>query len=506
MTHVDCHFASLSLCVLASLIIKPIMKIRILAFLITLLFLSTSRCPANSNSVLQIQLDDETINPVTAEFIAQAIGRAEKMNAACLVIKLDTPGGLLSSTRKIVKRILVAKVPVVVYIAPWGSRAGSAGTFITYASHIAAMAPSTNIGAAHPVDIGGMRPPHQSEWEEFRKLLDDLKEIKKEQADKTGQKPAEPQTPPDVPQGLPSVENPMENKIVQDTTAFIRALAALRGRNAEWAVQSVVKSESITEKEALDKNVIDLIATDDADLLRKIDGRTVTLLTGEVTLHTKDAAVEFLTMNSRQKFFNILANPNIAYILMVLGFFGLLFEVTHPGVSVPGILGAIFLILAFYSMQTLPTNFAGVALTVLGVFLLIAEAFIPGFGALFISGLVCLVLGAMFLFDTIDPIMRVSWQVVIITGTILGLLALFLIRALWKILRQKSKSGTEGMIGLVGTVREDIQPPNEGKVFVRGELWNAAAAAFIPKESKVRVVRIDGLKLTVENLKDSKTQ
>jgi membrane-bound serine protease (ClpP class) len=305
------------------------------AFVLFLSIFLFSVGTASAYTVFQIQLDDDTINPVTAEFIEESITAATRANAQCLIIKLDTPGGLLSSTRTIVKNIMKSKTPVVVYIAPAGSRAGSAGTFITYASHVAAMAPSTNIGAAHPVQMNGFGPGRRDEGEELRKLIEDIREIKEQEAKNSGkEEKAQSVTPlaeekteaekaPEESKALQGTEvpenddDPMTSKIVNDTTAFIRAISEERGRNTEWAVKSVVESESIISSEALEKGVIDLIAVDDKDLLEKLDGRTIKLTTGTVTLHTKDASVQILRMDARQKFFNVLANPNCIYIIDV---------------------------------------------------------------------------------------------------------------------------------------------------------------------------------------------
>ena len=295
---------------------------------------------SDSNTVFVLQLDDATINPVTAEYIMNAITQAENQKATALLLKLDTPGGLLSSTRSIVKRILASEVPVVVYIYPSGSRAGSAGVFITYASHIAAMAPSTNIGAAHPVEFG-QEPRHRQKEEDLQEFRDLLKELKKKKekgspAEQTKEKASKQNA---AEEELPSDEDPMSSKILNDTVAFIRALAQLRHRNVEWAVKSVAKSSSITETEALEKGVVEIIAKDEHDLLEKLDGRIVRIKDQDLELHTKDAIVKTIAMDFRQSFFNILANPNVAYIFMILGFYGLLYEITHPGFGIPGIAG-----------------------------------------------------------------------------------------------------------------------------------------------------------------------
>ncbi|MCK5083685.1 MAG: nodulation protein NfeD, partial [Candidatus Omnitrophica bacterium] len=254
-----------------------------------------------------IQLNDDTVNPVTAEYIVESIDRAHQENVQCLIIKMDTPGGLLNSTRMIVKKMLTSKVPVVVYIAPSGSRAGSAGVFITYASHIAAMAPSTNIGAAHPVQMGGSAPRRSGEWSELKKLIEDLREAKRitQDNEEEGKLLAEEST--QEKEELKADENPMESKILQDTVAFIKAIAKQRGRNVEWAVDSVVKSSSITSQEAMEKGVVEILADSDGNLLEQLDGRSVTINGEEVVLQTKGAYIEFIEMDPRQKFFNVLA-------------------------------------------------------------------------------------------------------------------------------------------------------------------------------------------------------
>ncbi len=468
-----------------------------------------------SNKVHIIQLNDDTINPVTADYIVGSIDRAVEENAQCLIIKLDTPGGLLNSTRLIVKKMLTSKVPIVVYIAPGGSRAGSAGVFITYASHLAAMAPSTNIGAAHPVQMGpGQAPRRKLErWDELKELIDELRKGRVE-GEETENQEAESQEVErqevenqeaekeegDV-QGVEEIEpdaSPMESKILNDTVAFIKSIAKERGRNVEWAVQSVVKSDSITNDEALEKGVIEIIAKNENDLLEKLDGRVININGQDITLETKKSYVEHIAMDFSQKFFNILANPNIAYFLMILGFYGLLFEVTHPGIGVPGILGAIFLILAFYSMQTLPTNYAGLALIILGLILLIAEAYTPTFGMLTLGGLVCLILGSMLLFDTVDPIMRVSKSSIFAFSLTTAGLTLFLVRSVIRSHRSRILGGKEGLVGEIGEVQKMISPSQKGKVYVHGELWTACSDQDIKKGEEVEVVSVQGLMIKVK--------
>ncbi len=466
---------------------------------------------ASSDEIYLIQLDNDTINPVTAEYIVRSIEKAEKNGAQCLIIELDTPGGLLESTRTIVKKMLISEVPIVVYIAPSGSRAGSAGVFITYASHIAAMAPSTNIGAAHPIELGKENQKEGGDWKEFKKLLKDMKEDQEETPPKDNieakdkKKEAKRNKAKEEKSEKPLEDKKteedlgiLENKILQDTTAFIRAIARERNRNVEWAVESVTKSSSITAEEALEKKVVELIAKDRDDLLNQLEGRAVTINDEEVTLHTKDASVKEIEMTSRQKFFNVLANPNIAYILFILGFYGIFFELLHPGSAVPGVLGAIFLILAFYSMQTLPTNYAGLALLLLGLILLIAEAFVPGFGLLTLGGVVCTALGSMLLFDSAEPIFRVSPSLII--GFTLGsvLIAVFLLQFIFKAQRRKALGGKEGLIGEKGAAQVDFGPEKPGKIYVHGEIWNAESDEKIKKGEKVIVTALDGLTLKVK--------
>ena len=477
---------------------NPYKFIKIIFFLVIILMglssLSSQKTFSNpTKKVILIELNDDTINPVTAEYIIKAIDHAQQENAQCLIIKMDTPGGLLSSTRTIVKKMLTAKVPIVVYIAPSGSRAGSAGVFITYASHIAAMASSTNIGAAHPVKMDGSRTERHGDWQELKKLIEEIKAGKALNNDTQKDEKIEFSSDEIEPD-----ENPMKSKILNDTVAFIKTIAKERGRNVEWGIQSVTKSYSVTEQEAIDKGIVEIIAKDVNDLLKQLNGRIVKISNKKIVLDTQDVVVETITMNPRQEFFNILANPNIAYFLMILGFYGLLFEVTHPGIGAPGILGAIFLILAFYSLATLPTNYAGVALTLIGLTLLIAEAVVPGFGLLTLGGVACLILGSMLLFDSVDPVMRVSNFLIFTLAGLTGGVSIFLVRSLIHSFRKKISTGQEGLIGMVGEARTDISPKKDGKIFVHGEIWNAESTCAIKKGSKVKVITIDGLTVTVE--------
>ena len=484
---------------------KQLVLLSILSLFFVLINLDFDTQAASQQAIHVIQLNDDTINPITAEYITQAIERAQENDAQCLVIKLDTPGGLLTSTRTIVKSILAARIPIIVYISPSGSRAGSAGVFITYASHLAAMAPSTNIGAAHPVPMGGgQRRKTKDVWKELQEFLEKSK-TEKEHMDKSrGDKPKKEQSkkqasPSPVP--APPDTDPMSSKILQDTVAFVRSLAVKRGRNVEWAVKSVTESSSITETEALELGVIELIAQNDRELFDKLDGKILALEGREITLATKNSPVERIEMEPRQKLFNILANPNIAYMLLILGFYGLLYEVTHPGFGFPGIMGTIFLILAFYSMQTLPTNYAGLALVVLGLVFFIAEAAAPGFGIFTFGGLVCMILGSLLLFDSPIPTMRVSLPLILAFTMTTAAITVFLVQRVISSHRQKVLSGKEGLIGQEAEVKKFIKAGgNEGKVYVHGELWNAFSDVDLAEGDKAIVIEVKGMKLKVKKV------
>jgi membrane-bound serine protease (ClpP class) len=383
-----------------------------------------------------------TINPAVDDFIRESIARAKTDGAQALVIQLDTPGGLLNSTRSIVKEILGAPVAVVIYVAPSGAGAGSAGVFITLAAHIAAMAPGTNIGAAHPVGGGG---------EEIKGVM--------------GEK--------------------MENF----TASFSESIAQQRGRNTEWAIQAVRKSVSITEKEALKKNVIDVVAANVEDLLSQADGRTVEIAGRQQKLALKGAQIVPYEMSLKQKIINAVADPNISYLLMMAGILGLYMEFSHPGVFFPGIAGAICLLLAFASFQLLPINYVGLMLVLLGVALLVGEAFFPSFGILGVGGIISMALGSLFLFDSQNSDIGVDRSIVF---TAVGTLGAFVLTVSYLVFRsQKSKPslGVEGLIGEIGEVRGKLSP--KGKVFVHGEYWNAEAEGEIDVGEKIRVVGYD---------------
>ncbi|KPK41929.1 MAG: hypothetical protein AMJ78_04175 [Omnitrophica WOR_2 bacterium SM23_29] len=456
-----------------------------ICFVFSVLILPHNDVFSKAGQVCVIKIKEDTINPITADYIIKSIYKAHQDNSECLIIELDTPGGLLASTHTIVKEILSSRVPICVYIYPSGSRAGSAGVFITYASHIAAMAPSTHIGSAHPVSLGSQR---RSIWDALRDLIDSF--LKKEEGAKEDKAKEQKKDTEDT--------DVMSEKVLNDTVAFIRSIAKERQRNVEWAEESVRVNASITEEEALKENVVEIIAKNEDDLLEQLDGREVKIENKTIILKTKSASITYIDMDFRQRFLNVLANPNVAFILLLLGFYGLLFEVTHPGIGFPGIAGAICIILAFFSMQILPTNYAGLALILLAIVLFVAEVKVPGFGLLTLGGLVCMILGSLILFDSPYKIMRVSLMLAISFSLATAGITIFLVGAAIKAHKRQVMSGKEGLIGKIGQAETDIDKDKEGKVFIHGEIWNAVADEKIKKGEKVKVVKLDGMCLVVE--------
>ena len=404
----------------------------------------------HAQKVVSIKIDG-TINPASAAFIQKAIEKGEKEKAACVLIHLNTPGGLLKSTRVIVSNILASKVPIIVYVAPGGAHAGSAGVFITMAAHIAAMAPSTNIGAAHPVNIQG------------------------------------------------GTDSTMNDKTTNDAAAFIRAIAEKRKRNLQWAEEAVRKSVSITEAEAVQLKVVDLVAANEEQLLQLINGRIVLLDSGDKRLETATAKIERVEMSFAERMLNLISDPNVAYILMMLGFYGILFELYSPGAIFPGVIGVICLILAFYSMHTLPLNYAGLALILFAIILFILEVKIVSHGLLGIGGVVALALGSIMLIRTDSALefIRISWGVIFSTTLATAAFFFFLVALAVKGQRAKPVSGVEGMIGEEGEALATLQP--SGTVSVHGELWNAeSVAGNISAGERIRVTAVRNLTVFVE--------
>lgn len=466
--------------------------VRCTAFLILLAISGLTLAIAAPAKVHLIRIPDVIVSPVIQEYVAKAIRRASDEKAECLIIELDTPGGLLNTTRMMVRDIMNSSVPVVVYVAPGGARAGSAGVFLTLAAHVAVMAPSTNIGAAHPVIMG----ERGRSWKDLIQELTKYFEEKRRGVEKEIQ-----ETPAPAQEEEEEAPDPMSAKVMNDALAWVRAIATERGRNVEWAENSVKKSFSQTEKEALDLRVIDFIARDVNDLVEKLDGREIKLPAGPRTLRTKNASIDRYDLSLRQQILSAISNPNIAFILMLLGFYGLLFEFTHPGFGFPGIGGIICLLLAFYAFQTLPINYAGLLLILLGILLLIAEVKITSYGFLAIGGILTLLLGSLMLIDTSYQFLQISIRVILPFVLATTAITLFLITLVIKAQRRKVTTGMEGLVGQTGTVASDLAP--EGYVFISGELWRAKSPEPLEKGAPVRVLKVEHLTLIVEKEKGS---
>lgn len=412
--------------------------------------------PANafgSAGIIVVKIEG-AINPVVAEFVVNEIRSANTSSEELIIIRMDTPGGLDTSMRKIIKAIQSSKIPVASFVSPGGSRAASAGTFITIASHIAAMEPGTNIGAAHPVNLMGGGTGGQAKV--------------------------------------------MEDKVVNDASAYIRSLAEQRGRNAYWAELSVRKSVSVSAEEAKRLNVIDLVAANLDSLVLALDKREVKLGGSIITLNTAQKNITFKEMNSRQRILDIIASPNVAYVLMMLGLVGLYLELSNPGLILPGVVGSVSLILALYAMQTLPINYAGLLLIILGVVLLIAEVNVMSYGLLSISGAISIFLGSIMLMDSDDPAMQISKMILYPT---LGMTFLFSIGSIYlakKAHQLRTTTGMEGLLGEVGVVKETLNP--EGTVLIHGETWNAKSDITISDGEKVIVEAVEGLKIKVRKV------
>jgi membrane-bound serine protease (ClpP class) len=408
--------------------------------------------------VKRIEIDG-VINPASARFIERALEEAADQQAEALLIELDTPGGLMDSMRDIIKAFFASNVPVIVYVAPPGSRAGSAGVFITLAANVAAMSPGTNIGAAHPVTMGA-----------------------------GGEK-----------------DSTMEGKIVNDAVAFMRSIAEKRHRNVEWAESAVRQSASITETEALAKGVIDLIAPSTDSLLQMIDGREVDLPAGKRALKTKEALLEDLPMTWRDRLLLIISDPNIAYVLMLLGIYGLFFELYNPGAIVPGVIGGICLILAFFAFQTLPVNIAGLLLIILALILFLLEIKVTSYGILSIGGTISLILGSIMLIESPIPGLRVSLGVILPAAIGTALFFAVAVGLSVRAQRRQPTTGIQGLIGEVGVVIEELSP--RGKVKVHGEIWSAQTSNLsIKVGTAVRVTGVKHLMLNVEPYPDETPQ
>ena len=413
------------------------------------------------------------LGPANADYLKRGLEKAVELNAQLVVLKMDTPGGLDLSMRSIIKHILASPIPVASFVAPNGARAASAGTYILYASHTAAMAPATNLGAATPVAIGTLPEPREPAASKAKSEKD---------SDRASDAPSTAQT--------------MTRKQTNDAAAYIRGLAQLRGRNAEWADKAVREAVSLSAQEALKLNVIDLIAADVPHLLKQLDGRKLSVLDQERQLATAAAEVIEYQPDWRTRLLVVITDPSIAYLLLMIGFYGLLFEFYNPGLVAPGVIGGISLLVALFALQLLPVSYTGLALIAMGVGLLVAEHFAPGFGILGIGGITAFVIGSIMLIDTDVPGYRIPWQLIaVVTAASAGFLLVVLNFAL-RARQRPAVSGREQMLGATGEVFANA----DGGVFVRihGEVWKVRANAPLGRDQMVRVVGIDGLVLTVE--------
>lgn len=396
---------------------------------------------------------NDAISPGIAEYIKNGIEKAEKEGAACLIIELDTPGGLAESMRLIIKDILGSTVPIVVFVSPRGARAASAGVMITMAADVAAMAPGTNIGAAHPVGAGGK-----------------------------------------------DISGKMSEKVINDMVAHAKSVAEERGRNQEWVEQAIRESVSVTETEALKENIIDLVAEDTDDLIRQLNGLKIPDK-GELAL---DKAQKIVVEPSlRTNILKTISNPNIAYILLLIGLAGLYFELSHPGAIFPGVIGGISLVLAFFALQTLPVNYAGILLIVLAIIFFIMEMKIASYGLLSVAGVLSLLLGSLMMFKGTGPDMKLSLKVLLPTLILVSGFFVFVAGLVFRAQMSKPRTGTKGLVGEIGIVKKALTPEKEGKVFIHGELWNARAQKAIDENTKVRVIKVINLLLEVEPVEET---
>jgi len=439
--------------------------------------------------ILQVS---DAIGPATSDYILRGLKKAADKGAAVVILRLDTPGGLDAAMRDINRGIIASPVPVIVYVAPSGARAASAGTYMLYASHIAAMSPATSLGAATPVQIGGvpdLKPPTLPETEdEDNETEDDEGEDQNKEKEDAKKKP------------IPATGDAMTKKIVNDAVAYIRSMAEMRGRNADWAEQAVREAASLSSEKALQQDVIDIVATDTTDLLAKVDGWLVNINGQDVILETSGLETETIEPDWRNELLSVITNPNVAYILMLLGIYGLFFELANPGYVLPGVIGGISLLLALYAMQVLPVNYAGLALIILGIIFMIAELFAPSFGALGIGGIIAFVVGSVILFDTEGSEIQVAIPIIVAVTVVSSAFFLIALRMLFAAHKKPVVSGADEILGSIGRVLEDFE--KSGRIHIHGETWQVQSKSPLKSGDQVRVTAIDGLILSIEPIKE----
>lgn len=429
------------------------------------------------------------IGPASARHLGDALQEAALRNAEIVIMRMDTPGGLVTSMREMIRDILGSRVPVIGFVAPPGAHAASAGTYLLYATNIAAMAPGTNVGAATPIQIGGFPGLPSPEEPKDKKPTSDQRGDEGKSEDGKGKDSGE------KPAGEAAPQDAAKAKAVNDAVAFIRSLAELRGRNAEWAERAVRQAASLSAKQALELGVINILANDIQDLLDQLDGRSVIISGKEQTLSTKNLRIEVFEPSFMTRLLGQLANPNVAFILMLIGVYGLIFEFANPGSIGPGVIGAICLVLGLYALNQLPLDYAGLALLLLGLGFMVAEAFTPTFGVLGIGGLIAFVIGAAFLIDTDVPAYQLSWSVIAATAALSGLLLTLLLGYVWRSQRRAVVTGAEHMVGDIAEVIDWAD--GEGHVWTAGERWQARGEGSFEPGQKVRIDRLDGLTLIV---------
>ncbi|WP_018623477.1 NfeD family protein [Kangiella aquimarina] len=448
---------------------------------------------AETNSTkraMQLTLDG-SVNPATAHFLVENIEEAAEQDYQLIIIKMNTPGGLDLAMRDIIRAILSSPIPVATYVYPPGSRAASAGTYILYASHVSAMAPATNLGAATPVSIGGMPSPDESNQPEQSKQP----ENNEVGPDTSEQKPNKSPSPSST-----SNKSAMEKKVINDAEAYLRSLADYHGRNIDWVRNAVREGESLSSSEALEIGVIDLIAENPQQLLAMIDGKSVRLPNGQAEINTKGMTIEVVEIDWKTQLLSIISDPNIAYILLIIGIYGLIFEGYNPGTFIPGVIGAICLLLAFYALQIMPVNYVAAGLLVLGIALLVVEAFAPSFGILGVGGIIAFILGSFLLFNEPETGMAIAMPILIFVTIVSVILLSFVLSLAIRARNRPVVTGTDEMLSEIGIVEHDFE--DKGWIKIHGEIWKASSDQPLKAGQHVKVVAVNDLDLVVVPVTD----